>query len=56
MTEYIFFSGKGGVGKSTLSCIVALYLSQKGFRTPLVTRVPAAHIGEVLAKKGFIRC
>ncbi|MCL4457930.1 MAG: ArsA family ATPase [Nitrospirae bacterium] len=48
MTKYIFFSGKGGVGKTTVSCIAALYTAQKGLKTLLVTTDPAAHIGEVL--------
>ncbi len=47
----IFFTGKGGVGKTTISCIAALYISQKGFKTLLVTTDPAAHIGEVLDMK-----
>lgn len=47
----LFFTGKGGVGKTTISCIAALYTSQKGFRTLLVTTDPAAHIGEVLDVK-----
>lgn len=50
-TRTIFFTGKGGVGKTTLSCIAALYLSQKGFKTLLVTTDPAAHIGEVFDKR-----
>ncbi|MCL4476514.1 MAG: TRC40/GET3/ArsA family transport-energizing ATPase [Nitrospirae bacterium] len=44
----IFFTGKGGVGKTSISCTAALYISQRGFRTLLVTTDPAAHIGEVL--------
>jgi len=47
----IFFTGKGGVGKTTISCIAALYLSRQGFKTLLVTTDPAAHIGEVLDVK-----
>lgn len=47
----LFFTGKGGVGKTTISCIVALYIAQKGFKTLLVTTDPAAHIGEVLNRK-----
>jgi arsenite-transporting ATPase len=50
-TKAIFFTGKGGVGKTTISCITALYLAQKGFKTLLVTTDPAAHIGEVLDKE-----
>ena len=44
----IFFTGKGGVGKTTISCIFAVYTAKKGFKTLLVTTDPAAHIGEVL--------
>lgn len=50
-TKAIFFTGKGGVGKTTISCIAALYLSRHGFKTLLVTTDPAAHIGEVLDVK-----
>ena len=47
----IFFTGKGGVGKTTISCIAALYLSRQGFKTLLVTTDPAAHIGQVFDVK-----
>jgi len=50
-TKRIFITGKGGVGKTTLSCIAALYISQKGFKTLLLTTDPAGHIGQVLDKK-----
>jgi arsenite-transporting ATPase len=50
-TKRIFITGKGGVGKTTLSCIAALYSSQKGFKTLLVTTDPAGHIGQVLDKE-----
>jgi arsenite-transporting ATPase len=50
-TKAIFFTGKGGVGKTTISCIAALYISEKGYKTLLVTTDPAAHIGEVLDVK-----
>lgn len=46
----IFFSGKGGVGKTSLACITALQTSKKGFKTLLMTTDPAAHIGNVLDK------
>ncbi len=48
VTKSLFFTGKGGVGKTTISCITALFNAQKGFKTLLVTTDPAAHIGEVL--------
>ena len=50
-TKALFFTGKGGVGKTTISCITALYTAQRGFKTLLVTTDPAAHIGEVLDVK-----
>lgn len=50
-TKAIFFTGKGGVGKTSVSCITALYVAQKGIKTLLVTTDPAAHIGEVLDVK-----
>jgi arsenite-transporting ATPase len=50
-TKAIFFTGKGGVGKTSISCITALYIAQKGVKTLLVTTDPAAHIGEVLDVK-----
>ncbi len=50
-TKAIFFTGKGGVGKTSISCIAALHIAQKGVKTLLVTTDPAAHIGEVLDVK-----
>lgn len=44
----IFFSGKGGVGKTSLACLTAVNSARKGFKTLLLTTDPAAHIGSVL--------
>ena len=44
----IFFTGKGGVGKSSISCITAVQLARQGLKTLLLTTDPAAHIGQVL--------
>ena len=46
----IFFSGKGGVGKTSMACITAVQTARKGFKTLLLTTDPAAHIGNVLDK------
>ncbi|GAB4483152.1 MAG: arsenical pump-driving ATPase [Thermodesulfovibrionales bacterium] len=46
-TKAIFFTGKGGVGKTTISCVTALHIADKGFKTLIVTTDPAAHLGEV---------
>ncbi len=44
----IFFSGKGGVGKTSIACVTSVYTARKGYKTLLVTTDPAAHIGQVL--------
>lgn len=46
----IFFSGKGGVGKTVMACVTAVSLASKGYKTLLLTTDPAAHIGKVLDK------
>ncbi|RKL62306.1 arsenic-transporting ATPase [Thermoanaerobacteraceae bacterium SP2] len=46
----IFYSGKGGVGKTSMACITAVQTAKKGFKTLLLTTDPAAHIGNVLDK------
>jgi len=50
-TKSLFFTGKGGVGKTTISCIATIYLAENGFKTLLVTTDPAAHIGKVLDRE-----
>ncbi|WP_343216160.1 TRC40/GET3/ArsA family transport-energizing ATPase [Clostridium mobile] len=46
----IFFSGKGGVGKTVMACITAVKTAKEGYKTLLLTTDPAAHIGKVLDK------
>ena len=46
----IFFSGKGGVGKTVLACVTAVHTASRGYKTLLLTTDPAAHIGKVLDK------
>lgn len=36
-TRYIFFSGKGGVGKTTTSASTAVWLAKQGFKTLIVS-------------------
>ena len=47
-TRYLFFTGKGGVGKTSLSCATALKLAQAGKRVLLVSTDPASNLDEVL--------
>ena len=51
MTQYIFFSGKGGVGKTTMAATTAVYQSQKGKRTLLVSTDPAGNLGDIFERK-----
>lgn len=50
-TRYIFFTGKGGVGKSTIACTTSLYLAEKGFRTLILTTDPASHLHDIFGQK-----
>ena len=47
-TRYLFFTGKGGVGKTSLSCATALRLAESGRRVLLVSTDPASNLDEVL--------
>lgn len=50
-TRYLFFTGKGGVGKTSLSCATALKLAEAGKRVLLVSTDPASNLDEVLATR-----
>lgn len=47
-TRYLFFTGKGGVGKTSLSCATAVALADQGRRVLLVSTDPASNLDEVL--------
>ena len=47
-TRHLFFTGKGGVGKTSLSCASALALADAGKRVLLVSTDPASNLDEVL--------
>lgn len=50
-TRFLFFTGKGGVGKTSLSCATALKLVEAGKRVLLVSTDPASNLDEVLETK-----
>ncbi|WP_374500577.1 arsenical pump-driving ATPase [Zoogloea sp.] len=47
-TRYLFFTGKGGVGKTSLSCATGLALAEAGKRILIVSTDPASNLDEVL--------
>ncbi len=51
MTRHLFFTGKGGVGKTSLACATALTLVDRGSRVLLVSTDPASNLDEVLGQK-----
>lgn len=50
-TRFLFFTGKGGVGKTSLACATALVLADEGRRVLLVSTDPASNLDEVLGQK-----
>jgi arsenite-transporting ATPase len=46
--RFLFFTGKGGVGKTSLACATALHLAEQGKRVLLVSTDPASNVGQVL--------
>jgi len=51
LTRYLLFTGKGGVGKTSLACATALSLADQGDRVLLVSTDPASNLDEVLGLK-----
>lgn len=45
--RFLFFTGKGGVGKTSLACATALHLAGQGRRVLLVSTDPASNVGQV---------
>ncbi len=46
-TRNLFFTGKGGVGKTSLACATALRLAESGKKTLIVSTDPASNLDEV---------
>jgi arsenite-transporting ATPase len=47
---FIFFTGKGGVGKTSLACATAVHLADSGKRVLIVSTDPASNVGQVFSQ------
>jgi len=45
-TKFLFFSGKGGVGKTTMSCATAIHYANEGKKTLIITTDPASNLAD----------
>jgi arsenite-transporting ATPase len=50
-TRILFFTGKGGVGKTSSACATAIHLADAGKRVLLVSTDPASNLDEMLGVK-----
>lgn len=49
--QFLFFTGKGGVGKTSLACATAIKLADENKRVLLVSTDPASNVGQVFSIK-----
>lgn len=50
-TKFYFFSGKGGVGKTTMAAASAVYFANQGQKTLIITTDPASNLADVFEQK-----
>lgn len=51
LTKYLFYTGKGGVGKTSIACATAVSLADRGKRVLLVSTDPASNLQDVFSMK-----
>lgn len=49
LTKYLFYTGKGGVGKTSAACATAVMLADQGKRVLLISTDPASNLQDVFA-------
>lgn len=58
LTKYLFFTGKGGVGKTSVACGTAVSLADLGYQVLLISTDPASNLQDVfeteLTNKGVV--
>ncbi|WFR54720.1 arsenical pump-driving ATPase [Anaerocolumna sp. AGMB13025] len=58
LTKYLFFTGKGGVGKTSVACGAAVSLADLGYQVLLISTDPASNLQDVfeteLTNKGVV--
>jgi len=50
-TKYLFFGGKGGVGKTTLATATAVWFADRGFKTTIVSTDPTVSLSAMFAQQ-----
>lgn len=48
-TKYLFFTGKGGVGKTSIACATAVTLADSGKKVLLISTDPASNLQDVFS-------
>jgi arsenite-transporting ATPase len=51
LTKYLFYTGKGGVGKTSIACATAVSLADDGKNVLLISTDPASNLQDVFATK-----
>jgi arsenite-transporting ATPase len=47
LTKYLFFTGKGGVGKTSVACATAMFFADRGKNVLLISTDPASNLQDV---------